>query len=96
MELFPESINTISTRVNDNEAAIKVQAQSINEINAQYTIKTDVNGKVAGIGLVNSGKSSEFAVTADTFKVSNGSTDIAPFTISNNEILFNGKVSLIM
>lgn len=88
-----ESINTISTRVNDNEAAIKVQAQSINGINAQYTIKTDVNGKVAGIGLVNSGKSSEFSVTADTFRVSNGSTDIAPFTISNNEILFNGKVS---
>ena len=88
-----ERINTVSTKVNDNEAAIKVQAQSINGINAQYTIKTDVNGKVAGIGLVNSGKSSEFAVTADTFRVSNGSTDIAPFTISNNEILFNGKVS---
>lgn len=88
-----ESVNTISTKVNGNEAAIKVQAQSINGINAQYTIKTDVNGKVAGIGLVNSGKSSEFAVTADTFRVSNGSTDIAPFTISNNEILFNGKVS---
>ena len=87
-----ENINTISTKVNGNEAAIKVQAQSINGINAQYTIKTDVNGKVAGIGLVNSGKSSEFAVTADTFRVSNGSTDIAPFTISNNEILFNGKV----
>ena len=88
-----ESVNTISTKVNGNEAAIRVQAQSINGINAQYTIKTDVNGKVAGIGLVNSGKSSEFAVTADTFRVSNGSTDIAPFTISNNEILFNGKVS---
>ena len=88
-----ESINTISTRVNDNEAAIRVQAQSINGINAQYTIKTDVNGKVAGIGLVNSGKSSEFAVTADTFRVSNGSTDIAPFTISGNNIVFNGKVN---
>lgn len=88
-----ESVSTLSSRVDGNEAAIRVQAQSINGINAQYTIKTDVNGKVAGIGLVNSGKSSEFAVTADTFRVSNGSTDIAPFTISNNEILFNGKVS---
>ena len=88
-----ESVNTISTKVNDNEAAIKVQAQSINGINAQYTIKTDVNGKVAGIGLVNSGKSSEFSVTADTFRVSNGSTDIAPFTVTNNEVVFNGKVN---
>lgn len=88
-----EQINTISTKVNDNEAAIKVQAQSINGINAQYTIKTDVNGKVAGIGLVNSGKSSEFSVAADTFRVSNGSTDIAPFSISGNNIVFNGKVN---
>ena len=88
-----ESVSRLSTRVDGNEAAIKVQAQSINGINAQYTIKTDVNGKVAGIGLVNSGKSSEFAVTADTFRVSNGSTDIAPFSISDNTVVFNGKVN---
>ena len=88
-----ESVSRLSTRVDGNEANLKIQAQSLNGINAQYTIKTDVNGKVAGIGLVNSGKSSEFSVNADNFKVTNGGTDIAPFTVANNEVVFNGKVN---
>ncbi|MCK8394001.1 hypothetical protein, partial [Erwinia amylovora] len=38
-----------------NTALVQQSLQSINGIKAQYTVKTDVNGYVAGIGLINEG-----------------------------------------
>ena len=86
-------INTISTTVNSHTSSIQTQQNSINGIKSEYSIKLNVNGKASGFGLVSGPKSSDFSVLSDTFKVSNGSTDIAPFSVINNEVIFNGKVS---
>ena len=55
---------------------------------AKYTIKTDVNGHVAGFGLINTANTdnsgtgfSEFIIAADSFKVGGAGADNAPFRV---------------
>lgn len=62
-------INTLQTTVNGNTASIQTQQQSIDGLNAQYTIKLDVNGLVGGIGLANSGSSVDFIVRSNKFAI---------------------------
>lgn len=53
-----------------NTALVQQSLQSINGIKAQYTVKTDVNGYVAGIGLINEGSGkSLFIIRADQFAI---------------------------
>lgn len=54
----------LSTRVDDNEATLQVHGQSLDGLEAQYTIKLDVNGHVAGIGLAST-TNDEGQVTSD-------------------------------
>ena len=88
----------------DNTAVVQTHAQSINGLEAQYTVKVDVNGKVAGYGLATTPKNgtpeSKFIVNADRFGVgSTGKADIFPFTVDtrqnrvgvNGELVVNGK-----
>ena len=42
---------------------------------AEYVLKTDVNGKIAGFGLSNDGASSTFEIVADKFAIASSSTD---------------------
>lgn len=87
-------ITTVTSILNGNVATVQEQARAIDGIEAQWTIKTDVNGKVAGIGLINDGRSSAFAVNADQFIVSSpGVPDRIPFYIDSTGVYFNGKVS---
>ena len=99
-----ERITTLQTSVNGNTASIQTHARSINGLEAQYTVKVDVNGKVAGYGLATTPKNgtpeSKFIVTADRFGVGAvGKADIFPFTVDtqknrvgvNGELVVNGK-----
>ena len=88
-----KDVTNLSTAIGGNKASISTLASSVDGIKSEYSVKLDSNGKVSGIGMINDGKKSDFSVNADTFKVSNGSSDIAPFTVSNNEVIFNGKVN---
>ena len=59
---------------NEYETSAQVQQslESINGIKAQYTVKTDVNGYIAGIGLINEGAGkSKFIIRADEFAIAN-------------------------
>lgn len=95
-------VTTLNTTVGTNSASITTQATSINGLEAQYTVKIDNNGRVAGYGLAstagNSTPTSEFAVVADKFSVVNPSstTDdpIIPFQIANNKISMTSDVEL--
>lgn len=62
---------------------------------AQYYIKLDVNGRVAGYGLANDGKTSDFIVRADTFAVGspqvNGGKQTVPFIVRTTETTVNGQ-----
>nr|WP_314592331.1 phage tail protein [uncultured Neisseria sp.] len=99
-----ERITTVQSKADGNTAAVQTHARSINGLEAQYTVKVDVNGKVAGYGLATTPKNgtpeSKFIVNADRFGVgSTGKADIFPFTVDtrqnrvgvNGELVVNGK-----
>ena len=99
-----ERITTVQSKADGNTAAVQTHAESINGLEAQYTVKVDVNGKVAGYGLATTPKNgtpeSKFIVNADRFGVgSTGKADIFPFTVDtrqnrvgvNGELVVNGK-----
>lgn len=88
----------------DSVATVQTHAQSINGLEAQYTVKVGVNGKVAGYGLATTPKNgtpeSKFIVNADRFGVgSTGKADVFPFVVDtqknrvgvNGELVVNGK-----
>lgn len=99
-----ERITTVQSKADGNTAAVQAHARSINGLEAQYTVKVDVNGKVAGYGLAttprNGTPESKFIVNADRFGVgATGKADIFPFTVDtrqnrvgvNGELVVNGK-----
>ncbi|ASG21416.1 phage tail protein [Nitrospirillum viridazoti] len=85
------SITTLSTTVNGNTASISTLQSSVNGLSAQWVLKTDVNGYVAGIGLANSGDSSTFVIRADTLALvpPNSKTTQSPFFVTNGQVVIN-------
>lgn len=73
------SITTLQTTVGENTAAIETNAESIDGIEAKYTVKVDVNGHVAGYGLIATANTatptSEFMILADKFSIAPVATD---------------------
>ncbi|HGO8693827.1 TPA: phage tail protein [Neisseria meningitidis] len=99
-----ERIATAQSTADGNTAAVQAHARSINGLEAQYTVKVDVNGKVAGYGLASTPKNgtpeSKFIVNADRFGIgAPGKADVFPFTVDtrqnrvgvNGELVVNGK-----
>ena len=99
-----ERIKVVRSTADGNAAAIQTHAQSINGLEAQYTVKVDVNGKVAGFGLATTPKNgtpeSKFIVNADRFGIgATGKADVFPFVVDtqknrvgvNGELVVNGK-----
>ncbi|MDG3443265.1 phage tail protein [Nitrospirillum amazonense] len=86
------SITSLSTTVNGNTASITTLQSSVNGLNAQWVLKTDINGYVAGIGLANSGSSSTFIIRADTLALvpPNSTTTQSPFFVtSGGQVVIN-------
>ena len=76
------TVTTLQTKVGTNTASIQEAMQSIDGIEAMYFLKTNVNGHVAGFGLVNSGTTSNFIVLSDKFMVvAPGTTPKVPFVV---------------
>lgn len=75
-------VSTLNTTVNGQSASIQTLSQTTADTNnrmaAQWTVKTDVNGRVAGIGLFNDGNTSSFYVRVDRFAVGDDSTGARP------------------
>jgi hypothetical protein len=92
------SISTLNGQVSTNTASISTQATSISGLQAQYTVKVDVNGYVSGFGLasspVNGTPYSTFIVRADSFSIgAPGSTTPAPtlpFVVQTSATTVNG------
>ncbi len=95
-------VSGLTTTVGDNTASINTQATSINGLEAQYTVKIDNNGRVAGFGLASNSRTSEpfseFVVIADKFSIVNpsstASTPIIPFQVSGSKISMTGNVEI--
>ena len=107
-ELGASNLNKeLAQAINDAgsvSAAVKKQEKAIAGLEAQYTVKVDVNGHVAGYGLattVKNGKpTSAFIVSADRFGIgAAGKTSVYPFTVDsktqtvgiNGKLIVNGK-----
>lgn len=99
-----ERIATVQSTADGNAAAVQAHTQSINGLEAQYTVKVDVNGRVAGFGLASTPKNgtpeSKFIVNADRFGIgATGKADAFPFVVDteknrvgvNGELVVNGK-----
>ena len=65
-----KNISTVQTQVNGNTASIESQALSINGLKAQYTLKVNAGGKVAGMGIYADSSGSVVDFLADRFYVS--------------------------
>ena len=95
-----QSITTVSTTVAGNTAAVSAAATSIDGLEAQYTVKIDLNGAVAGYGLASTTTAagnitSEFIVNADRFAImrggSNTATATVPFVVQASATTLNGE-----
>lgn len=96
------SANITAVTATANGAATAVLAEQSariaadGSIEAKYTVKIDVNGSVSGYGLIatanNGVPTSEFVVSAGAFKVFNGSTGIAPFSVSGGVTFLDNLV----
>jgi hypothetical protein len=91
---------TLSTTVSGNTSTIATQATSIGGLNAQYTVKVDVNGHVAGFGLastpINGVPTSDFTVVANRFSIIDPGNGLAaptvPFTVSGGVVFMSNVV----
>ena len=86
-------LKTVTSSVDGNTASIQTNVESIDGIEANFTVKTDVGGHIAGFGLLSTAATatptSEFGVRADKFFIA------PPATASNTAPttnLFKGKV----
>ncbi|PRC93101.1 host specificity protein J [Solimicrobium silvestre] len=102
------TVLTVQTQLNGNIASVQAQAKSIDGLSAQYTVKTDVNGYVAGYGLattiVEGIPQSDFTILADRFAVVQpGVQKRVPFVVTSKNgvaqigidgnLLVNGSVT---
>ncbi len=76
-------ISTLQVELDDNYAALQTKAEvsavndianDVVDIKAEWTVKTDVNGHIAGIGLMNDGATSTFGILADQFFIADPNT----------------------
>lgn len=94
------TITTLSATVGTNTAALVANATVVAGLSAQYTIKVDVNGHVAGFGLaslpINGATVSSFIVQANNFSIvdpGNGlSAPIVPFSVTGGVVFMNSVV----
>lgn len=78
-DALAQDITTALTRIGENTAQVATIAQSINGLEARYTISVDINGRVVGFArLDGSAEGSEFIVGADFFKVAGVTGDGVP------------------
>ena len=88
-----QQINTMQTTLNGNTASIQQHAQSLNGLNAQYTVKVQTGGIVAGIGLASSNGVSDFAVRADKFYIApptGTNKGVLPFVVKTTPTVVDG------
>ena len=77
--------------LNDQTAKNQQQDATLTGLSAQYTLRLDVNGYVAGFGVYNDGRVSDFAIVADRFWIAPpGSTGkVKPFIVQGDTVYMN-------
>jgi hypothetical protein len=90
------SIATLQSTVGGQSASISTIQTVQNGIAAQFMVKTDVNGRVSGFGLYNTGATSEFIVLANKFAIVDpaapGGTPKVPFVVTGGVVYMQNVV----
>lgn len=81
------SITNLQTSVGNNTATINSQQTVLNGISATASLTLDVNGRVTGYRIVNSGNTSSIAFIANNFSVTNSSGNLLFYSQSNQNVL---------
>jgi hypothetical protein len=81
------TVTSLSSTVGGNTSSISTQVTTTNGLKAQYTVKLDVNGAVAGFGLASTTSAagnitSEFIVNADRFAIMRGGSNATAATLN--------------
>jgi hypothetical protein len=82
----------VDDTLNDQSAAILEQQEIVsgeNGLEAQYIIKTDVNGLVSGIGLYNDGLDSAFVINVNKFGIYSPNAESLSFGVSNGKVVMD-------
>jgi predicted nucleic acid-binding Zn-ribbon protein len=88
-----QNLTQLEATVNDNSAAIQTKAEvsavqgianDVAVLSAQYTVKLDVNGRVAGIGLANDNGVTSFVVASDSVYFIDPGQSITAFNPDTN------------
>lgn len=89
-----ELSKSLNQRLDNTATQILQQQQIVQGISAQYTLKLNVNGYVAGYGLYNSGATSDFAVQADRFWIAppNSYGKIKPFIVQDGTVYMDSAM----
>jgi predicted phage tail protein len=94
-DTLPGSVNarltsyaaTVDGQIGAVQETVNIHADSLNGLEAEYTVKVDVNGHVAGIGLSTSDTASQIIMLADRFAIVNpGQTAIVPFVVESGSV----------
>ena len=89
--------STLNGQVATAQAELQTNIDTVTgTVNAAYTLEVNAEGNVAGMKLGADANGSEIAFTADSFKVYSGdplSANLAPFSIIDGQVAFNGAVS---
>lgn len=92
---------TLRSRVTTTSEAV---ADIEGNLSASYALTVDADGRIAQMRLLSDGTTSSVAFTADVFKIYDGSSDVAPFSVSggvvtmqnveiNGSLMVNGSVN---
>ena len=94
IDAVASNVNTLSTTVNDQSASITATQTAITgingKLNASYGLEVDAGGRIASMKLLSNGVASQVAFTADSFKIYNGTSNVAPFTVVNGQVKMTG------
>lgn len=87
-----QTVKTLQTTVNGQTASIEQHTQSLNGLQAQWTLKMQTGGVVGGIGLAGNNGVIDFAINANKFYIAppTGGKGITPFLVLTSPQVING------
>ena len=87
-----QTVKTLQTTVNGQTASIEQHAQSLNGLQAQWTLKMQTGGVVGGIGLAGNNGVIDFAINANKFYIAppTGGKGVTPFVVLTSPQMLNG------
>ena len=93
-QAIASSVTSLTSTVNGHTSSITTNQSAIANINgnltASYGLNVDSNGHIASMNLLSNGTTSSVAFRADTFKIFNGTINVAPFTVVDGNVIMTG------